>query len=394
MKILFIVKESTMHERMGIMCLSAVLKKLGYKASLVLLDSKGEQKTKELINSLKPQIIAYSVMTGEHQRMLEFNAVLKKDFDFISVFGGPHATFFSDLIYQEGVDAVCVGESEEAFPEFCKRIVEGGEFWKTPNFLCKHKGEVIKNPILPLIQDLDKLPFSDRSIMYEADPPLYNDGRKMFFAARGCPQKCAYCFNSKYNEIYKDKGPVVRFRSPENIIKEIAEVKGRYPLNVVQMMDDNFLAKPKAWFYKFSKLYKEQVGLPFTINLRADFVTDEVILSLKEAGLDSVWMGVECGNQEKANAILKRGLTNEKIEKAASIIHKYKLKLITQNLIGLPVADSYNVDLETLDFNIRIKPTFGWSSILYPIRVRPLRFTRERMAFLGGKCGFLRQTRG
>ena len=39
---------------------------------------------------------------------------------------------------------------------------------------------------------------------------------------------------------------------------------------------------------------------------------------------------------------------------------------MTQNLIGLPVDNPLEVDFETLDLNIRIKPFFGWSSILYP----------------------------
>jgi len=32
----------------------------------------------------------------------------------------------------------------------------------------------------------------------------------------------------------------------------------------------------------------------------------------------------------------------------------------------MPIHNSYKIDIETLDFNIKIKPTFAWSSILYP----------------------------
>jgi hypothetical protein len=35
-------------------------------------------------------------------------------------------------------------------------------------------------------------------------------------------------------------------------------------------------------------------------------------------------------------------------------------------LVGLPVDNPLETDLKTLDFNIALKPTFGWSSILYP----------------------------
>ena len=39
---------------------------------------------------------------------------------------------------------------------------------------------------------------------------------------------------------------------------------------------------------------------------------------------------------------------------------------MTQNLIGLPVPNPTEVDYDTLDFNIKLKPYFAWSSILYP----------------------------
>jgi len=389
MKVLFILNESTMHERMGIMCLSSALKERGHTVRLVLIERLGRRAIEERIDRDKPDIIAYSAMTGEHADLLEFNRVLKKKFCFVSVFGGPCATFFPDLINEDGVDAICVGEADRAFPEFCSRMGEGGEHWKTPNFLCRHQDVVFRNPPMPLIEDLDSLPFPDRALMYEADPPLLKEGHKMFFAGRGCPQKCSYCFNSTYNELYKNKGAVVRLRSPENIILEIIDVKSSYPLNVVWIDDDNFLAKPRTWLANFAKLYKEKVGLPLSINIRANFITENMISCLKDAGLDSVWMGVECGNEEKANVILKREMTNAANERAAALLHQYKIKFITQNLIGLPVSDSFETDLETLDFNIRLQPTFGWASILYPYPGTAIETYAKEHGFLEGKARLL-----
>ena len=39
---------------------------------------------------------------------------------------------------------------------------------------------------------------------------------------------------------------------------------------------------------------------------------------------------------------------------------------MTQNLIGLPVPNPTKIDYDTLDLNIKLKPYFAWSSILYP----------------------------
>ena len=55
-----------------------------------------------------------------------------------------------------------------------------------------------------------------------------------------------------------------------------------------------------------------------------------------------------------------------KLSKLAKF-HKYKIKILTQNLVGLPV-DNPLCRSRNLDFNIKLKPDYAWSSILYPIR--------------------------
>ncbi len=388
-KILFLLKESIMHEQMGVMALTAVLKKAGYEVRVIVVDNLGIEKLKNEVKDYGPDIVGYSIVTGEHISMLEVNSMLKAENDFIAVFGGPHSTFFPQLIYESGVDAVCIGEGEAAFSEFCRRVNCKEDFWCTPNFWVKHSGEIFKNPLFPLIEDLDSLPFMDRELMYQADPALYNDTRKLFLAARGCPYKCTYCFNSKYNQIYKDKGSILRHRSPENIVDEICAVRKKYPLKIIWIDDDTFLVKPKQWFNDFAVLYKERVSLPLCINVRANLVTEEIISLLADAGLHSVYMGVECGNEQISNSVLKRELTNKQILNAAAIIKKHNVKLITQNLIGIPVDGSYKVDLETLDLNIAIKPLFAWSSILYPYPGTPIAAYAQDKGFLDNDFSFL-----
>lgn len=389
MNVFFILKEPVMIERMGVMYLGAALKRHGYGARLAMSNTIGIEGLRNILKAYSPKIVAYSVMTGEHVALAEINRSLKRDFDFISVFGGPHPTFFPDFINEEGVDAICIGEGDVTFPEFCKRVDEKTAFWETPNFWVKHEGRIIKNRVAPLIENLDILPFPDREFMYEADPPLAGEGHKVFRATRGCPYQCTYCFNSRYNEMYRGNGLVLRHRSPESVIEEICAVRSSYPLDVVRMDDDSFPLKPKGWFERFSKLYKEKVSLPLSVNLRANLVTEELIFLLKDVGLDSVWMGIECGEEGVSNVVLERNLTNAQILKAVKIIKKYGIKIATQNLIGLPVKESYRVDLETLDLNIKIKPTFAWSSILYPYPGTHIESYARKNGFLTGEIPLL-----
>lgn len=366
MKILFIIKDVIAYERIGVMALSASLKRCGHETRLAVVSVGGLSAIEEVMRQFSPQIVGYSAMTGEHSALLEVNRTLKKNFNFLAVFGGPHSIFFPQVIKEDGVDAICVGEGDEAFPEFCRSLEEGGYYQNTLNFHLKYNGSIVKNPLRPLAADLNTLPLPDRKIIYDADPNMKNLRSKAFFASRGCPFECSYCFNKQFNQSYKGKGNVVRCISPERAIEEIEKVRDHYPLTQVSFCDSNFVLKPKGWLDEFCRRYKEKIALPFSIEIRPDLVRERDIIQLKRAGLSYVWMGVECGNEKVANEILQRNITNDQIIKAAEIFHRQGIRIVTFNIMGIPTPDAFKVDLETIDLNIKLRPTFASCGLIYP----------------------------
>ncbi len=387
--VLLVVGESLMHERMGVMALAASLRTAGFSVDMAVASRQRLAGMRALMQNRRPAVVGYSAMTGEHQRLLALNARLKKDFTFLAVFGGPHATFFPRLIEERGVDAICRGEGDLAFVEFCRRVKGGMDWESTPNFVARREGRLLENPLMPLVGDLDSLPYPDRELMYRADPPLRAETHKVFFATRGCPYDCAYCFNRQYRGLYRGLGAMVRYRSVGHLIGEIQEVKSRYPLDVVWIDDDTFLLKPPGWLEDFARQYRDRIGLPLSCNVRADLVHEPVIRMLRDAGLDSVWMGVECGNDEVARHILHRNLTSDQIRAAARVLRDAGIKVVTQNLLGLPVDHPYEVDRQTLDLNVEIRPTYAWSSILYPYPGTAIEAYARDKGFLRGPVRFL-----
>lgn len=389
MNVLLVVGESVMHERMGVMSLGAALAEAGFGVSMAVASRQRLAGMRVLMDRHRPAVVGYSAMTGEHHRLLALNSRLKQDFTFLSVFGGPHATFFPRLIDEPGVDAICRGEGDVAFAGFCRRVAAGDDWEATPGFTARRNGRIVENPLPPLVADLDSLPYPDRELMYQADPPLRAEGHKVFFATRGCPYDCSYCFNHHYGRLYQGKGPMVRHRSPENIIGEIEHVRQRYPLGVVWIDDDTFLLKPPGWMEHFTHLYRDRIGLPLSCNVRADLVTEPVVRLLRDAGLNSVWMGVECGNDDVARRILRRNLSADQIRSAAAVLRDAGVMVVTQNLLGLPVDNPYEIDKETLDLNVQIRPTYAWSSILYPYPGTAIEAYAREHGFLTGEPRYL-----
>ncbi|GAG25793.1 unnamed protein product, partial [marine sediment metagenome] len=187
MKILFVFRDTKMCEQMGMMYLSAMLKKHGHSTDMINTDLEDIDKK---MKDYKPDILNYSVMTGEHKYLIKLNKKLKKRYKFTSIFGGPHTTFFPEVIKNEGVDIIGIGECEYAIAELADALEKRKPIDKIKNLWIKKKGKIIKNPIRPLEKNLDKFPHPDREIMYKGDKTLLEFGEKRFIAGRGCPYNC------------------------------------------------------------------------------------------------------------------------------------------------------------------------------------------------------------
>ncbi len=366
MNILFFIKEVQFVERLGIMYLSGVLKKDGHNVRLLRTLKLNSDQIYHQVKAFDPAIFAYSVMTGEHKYYIGLNKKLKERFPVFSLFGGPHATFFPDMINNEGVDAVCIGEGEGAILELAAKLELKEDVTGIRNLWIKKRDKIYKNPVRELISDLDSIPYPDRELIYDNDTAMRDFKTKMFFTSRGCPYNCTYCFNHQYNKIYKNQGKIVRFRTVDNLISEILDLKSKYPMEFILFEDDTFLLKPKDWMEEFVIKYNKFINMPFMCNVRPNLINEWTVKMLKDAGCYSVWMGIECGDETISNTLLKREIKNSQIIAACCLLRKNKIKYATQNLIALPTINPIETDLKTLELNIKCRPDFAWSSIFYP----------------------------
>lgn len=353
MKIAFIVKQLTLSEPLGIMSLSPILKNAGHQAELFVV-GKNQEEVMEKINNFKPDIVAYSIMTGTHRYYLDFNRQLKKKLNnlkFLSVFGGPHATFSPGMINEEGVDAICRGEGDIAFPDFIERLTKN-EHYHTPNWWIKSGEEIIKNEPRPLINNLDDLPFIDRKMVYDKSEFLKNRKVKTFLSSRGCPFDCTYCFNHAYKKLYQNLGQMVRKRSVDNLLTEIKNIKCDYPVEMVWFSEDLF-AMDKNWLREFAQKYKSEINLLFCCTVRLNIVDEEMVSLLKQAGCVSVMTGIESANDHMRNNVLNRHISKEQMENSLQLLKKYGLAIDSSNIIGLP-GETLDDMLATLSFNKKI----------------------------------------
>lgn len=361
MRVLFIAK-SISHEPHGIMYLSSVLKQAGHEVKLAVSDLEDVITT---ARGFAPNIVGYTVVTGEHHYYLNLNRRIKQEIPVFSAFGGPHATFFPEMINEDGVDGVCIGEGEEAIVDLATVLEENREFnSQIPNWWFKRDEEIIRNPIRSLIADLDKLPYPDRNLLYSKDKLVRDNKARRFMTGRGCPFNCSFCFNHAYAKLYRGRGARLRRRSVDNVIAELQEVRTRYSLEFVTFFDDTFIVMPD-WVAEFCEKYPRMVGLPFYCYLHVKLVNPDVIRQLKSAGCVAATFGIETADEHIRAELLNRRMTNDEIIRAADLLYENDINLITTNMIGLPTSTLQN-DFATLNLNVRCRSVCASCSIYQP----------------------------
>ncbi len=356
----FLSKSHFGREPLGLLYLVSVLKQRG--VDVELLDISEAKRRPSALKQSGPDLVGYSIKTGYHRKFLDLNRQLKKEFGFISLFGGPHATFCPDIIKEEGVDIVCRGEAERAIVKLIDGI-ESDNYIHTDNCWVKKDGVIHKNSLGRLIEDLDSIPFPERRIL---DKYLLFKNFRMrnFLSSRGCPYGCAYCHNHSLSKLYAGKGSYVRQRSVGNLIEEILIELNKSRLNFINFEDDIF-ARDKKWLKDFSDIYPKAINLPFHCHIKADIFDEEVAYLLKKAGCFSVSSGIETADESVREKILCRKISNQSILNMCSLLKAQGINIALQNMLGVP-GTGLKADLDTLKLNIKCRADYSITSMLTP----------------------------
>ncbi|MGD2207502.1 MAG: radical SAM protein, partial [Anaerolineae bacterium] len=361
MRILFVEKQID-YEPLGLLYLSSVLRQAGHEVRLAIA---ADENPVTVARAWQPDVVGYSVYTGSQTYYRDLNLRIKEAATgAVSIFGGPHPTYFPEFVEQPGVDAVCIGEGEGAILDLVEAVEAGRPLTGIDNWWFKRDGSVERNPVRALKNDLDVLPFPDRELLFEKDAFTRQSGIKHFITSRGCPYDCTYCFNHALAEIYRGKGKRLRQASVSKVIEEVRWVQQRYPMQFVVFLDDLFIVYAD-WLRELAEQFPRNVGLPFFCNVRANLVTPEKIELLKRAGCVSVGMGLETGNPALRNKVLNRNLSDEQIIEASRLIRQAGIELLTTNMVGLP-GGALEHDFETLALNHACRPAYANAFLYQP----------------------------
>lgn len=304
------------------------------------------------IQEFKPNVIAMSTTTDNFYLGRDILQAVKPEIDknILIVSGGVHSTILpEEIIAEDVIDVVCVGEGEEALLELCNMLQQGKDYSNIKNLWTKTK----RNPLRNLI-DLDTLPTPDWTIFDKRHFPRGFMGKTYiggnYLSARGCPFRCAYCVNNYLFDLQRSSGRFFRSNSVDTTIRHLSELKEKHGLQIIKFNDDNFVSNSERYLMEFAEKYVDKVNLPFMISASPTLTTAKKIEILKKAGLVAVSMGIETGNEWIRKNVLKRKVSNDDVLKAFSLLKEFDIRASSFNMIGLPTETRANV-FETIELN-------------------------------------------
>jgi anaerobic magnesium-protoporphyrin IX monomethyl ester cyclase len=293
-------------ENLGLRSIAAYLLQNGIEAKVQTLHAARE----ELLASIRwenPKVVGFSLI---FQRMLfefaDLIAYLRQEgIRAHFTMGGhfpsiePRATFEST----PGLDSIVRGEGEFTLLELCRRLGKPDTWPEIQGLAYRRQQdgtETIRiNAWRPKIPDLDALPPPVRSARL---PTMRGLGLCSVAASRGCYYDCSFC--SIHRFYAESPGPRRRARSPANVAQEMESLFHERGIRIFIFEDDDLFMRGRVQRQWIEGLVQElkQRGIAdqilWRVSCRVDDVDSHLISQMMQAGLMSVYIGIESGNEE------------------------------------------------------------------------------------------------
>lgn len=277
------------------------------------------------------------------------------------VWGGIHPIIDPEDAIEQ-TDAICTGEGEFAFEEFLSKYENGKDYTDVKNFWFNRDGDIKRNPNRSLMsgEDMNDLPLlqygEDEKIYREGEgfvdltPEIYRSYNGLGYHAIwsiGCPLHCTFCANTKFIE-NNSNYTQIRHPSPAYLVDEIEQALEVHPfLSSVIIQDDSLMSLHPDTLRALGEEWKSRLDLPFTVmGVIPNYVTEEKMEILLDAGMHRVRMGIQHGSEEILE-FYQRPAPPERVRNAAEILHKYRKYMVPPTydiIVDNPVEEKKHVE--------------------------------------------------
>jgi anaerobic magnesium-protoporphyrin IX monomethyl ester cyclase len=284
----------------------------------------------------------------------------------IVIYGGPDPSTAPEKYLKRGFgDYVVMGEGEKTAVELLQAL-DRGETTRGIKGLAFLTGDGSMTITTPreLEQDLNSIPLPARDLV---DNERYKEvwradhgyALTSIMTTRGCPYGCFFCseklvFGRRYT-----------LRSAENVLAELIQVVRQLGYDRVWFADDIFPLRKERTLQICEEILDNRLIFSWSCLARADLVDEEALASMKRAGCEIVFFGVESGSQRMLDA-MNRMMTIEQIVAGIGAAKRVGLKVHAFMMVGFP-GENYESLKQTIGFLKQIEPDEFSFTVAYPL---------------------------
>ena len=372
---------------LGLMYIAAVLGKAGYKAEILdafMTDSSflkvGDTlevgmpygKIREEIRKRRPDIVGIaSPFTCQAENAIRVGNIVKDiDPSILTVVGGPHVTVVPVEFLKEAknIDIAVIGEGEYTMLDIAKFFEGTKKISDVQGIVYRKNGAITQNSPRPFIKNLDELPYpayhlvdmeqhlNPKKIEYRS----FKDRAISMITSRGCPFNCSFC------SVHLHMGKMFRAHSVNYVINHIEHVVDKYRVKTIFFEDDNLTFDLKRFEAICDKIIEKGIKFSWETpnGVRPDYLTLSLLKKMKKSGCQSVFFGIESGDQYVLDNIIDKSLNLKEVAKVAKMCKDIGLNTAAFYVIGFPGEKKEHM-LKTVELALRLKREFDVGMLLH-----------------------------
>jgi radical SAM superfamily enzyme YgiQ (UPF0313 family) len=211
----------------------------------------------------------------------------------------------------------------------------------------RRAGEIVMNVTRPFFNDLDDLPMPLHELLplNQYRMPLIKGPFTFIVTSRGCTAGCTYCIKHVSYQYS------VRLRSPEKIMEELWLLK-RLGIHNIHMYADLFTIHREQVVELCQRIIREGLKIRWTANSRVDYVDEEMLRLMGQAGCWLISWGIESGNEQILRHA-RKGAYPDKAEQALRWAKQAGIANWGYFIIGLPGETEATIR-QTIDFSKKL----------------------------------------
>ncbi len=365
---------------LGLLYIAAVLDKAGYKTEILdafISDSSFRkignaievgmpyEKIKEEIQKRNPVIVGIAnPFTSQVEHAIKVANIVKEvDTRILTVVGGPHVSVvpIEFLESAKNVDITVIGEGEYTMLDIIKFFEGNKKINDIEGIAYRVNGKIVLNSPRPFNENLDELPYPAYHLM---DMEQYLNPKTIEYrsfqkralsmiTSRGCPFNCSFC------SVHLHMGKTFRAHSVNYVVDHIEHLVNKYHVKTIYFEDDNLTFDIQRFEAICDRIIEKNIKFRWETpnGVRADYLTMDLLKKMKKTGCQSVFVGIESGNQNVVDNIIGKSLQLENVINFAKMSKKIGLKTGAFYIIGFP-GETKETMMDTVKFALMMKRNY------------------------------------